>query len=182
MSSQAAPKVEAAAAAAAGRAAEIDLPHRDLVDRSAQFSHAFLRWLERSTTGGLPYPRVRVLEVLHCGGPAKMKDLADNLGMSARNLTTLADGLEADSLVRRISHPTDRRATLLELTDDGMAAANCSLGPRLAEIGRLFDELSPADQTRLGRSLETLTAAMNAGCPSASACDGSDGSDGASAS
>ena len=38
---------------------------------------------------------------------------------------------------------------MLELTDDGLAAADESLVPRLAEISRLFDELSPTARTAL---------------------------------
>ena len=71
---------------------------------------------------GLTYPRLRVLEELHCHGPAKLRSLADLVGMSARNLTALADGLEAEGFARRIDHPTDRRVTLLELTAAGVAA------------------------------------------------------------
>jgi DNA-binding MarR family transcriptional regulator len=141
---------------------EVHVPHRELIEESARFSRAFLRWLD-GTAGRLTYPRLRVLEILHCQGPAKMKDLAGELEMTARNLTTLADSLEADALVRRVSHPTDRRATLLELTSTGIAAAECSLAPRLSEISALFDELPPAEQTQLRHSLATLVAAMETG-------------------
>lgn len=147
----------------------VDFPHRDLIELAARFSHTFLRWLDEAG-GGLTYPRLRVLEVLHCQGPAKMKDLADSVGMSARNLTTLADGLEADSLVRRVSHPSDRRATLLELTKSGVAAAECSLAPRLAEISALFDALQPTERDRLRRLLHTLVTAMETGPSADSPC------------
>lgn len=138
---------------------DIDVPHRDLVETSARFAQAFIRWLA-DTSEGLTYPRIRMLEVLHCQGPAKMKDLADNLGLTARNLTTLADGLEADGLVCRTAHPSDRRSTLIELTASGMAAAECTLAPRLSEISGLFDELSATQRSQLQRSLSTLVAAM----------------------
>jgi DNA-binding MarR family transcriptional regulator len=140
---------------------DFDVPHRELIERSARFSQAFLRWLD-GTTGGFTYPRLRVLEVLHCNGPTKMKQLADLVGMTARNLTTLADGLEGDALVRRVSHPTDRRATLLELTPSGAAAAECSLAPRLAEISGLFDSLEASEQQQLRRLLDVLVTAMEA--------------------
>lgn len=145
----------------ATRHPDIDVVHRDLVEISARFANAFIRWLA-DTPEGLTYPRLRMLEVLHCRGPAKMKDLADSLGLTARNLTTLADGLEIDGLVRRISHPSDRRSTLIELTASGMAAAECSLAPRLAEISCLFNELSTTQRSQLQRSLNTLVTAMEA--------------------
>ncbi len=144
--------------------ASIDVPHRELLELSAHFSHSFLRWVDARPAGGLTFPRLRVLEALHCQGPAKMKSLADLLGLSARNLTAVADSLESEGLLRRVAHPNDRRATLLELTNEGQAAADESLVPRLAEIGRLFDELSPAERNNLRAALATLVAAMESGC------------------
>src|SRR6476620_8690822 len=93
-----------------------DVDDRELFELSVRFAQSFLRFLDGCGGDGLTYPRLRLLEVLHCQGPAKMKTLADGLGLSARNLTALADSLECEGLVRRVAHPTDRRATLLELT------------------------------------------------------------------
>jgi len=143
---------------------DLDVPHRELLEVAARFSHSFLRWLDASSEGGLTYPRLRLLEVLHCQGPAKMKTLADEMGLSARNMTAVADSLQGDGLLRRVAHPTDRRATILELTDAGCAAADESLAPRLQEISRLFDELSPTARASLHRTLATLVAAMDSGC------------------
>jgi DNA-binding MarR family transcriptional regulator len=102
-----------------------------------------------------------VLEELHCHGPAKLRSLADLVGMSARNLTALADGLEAEGFARRIDHPTDRRVTLLELTAAGVAAADDALSPRLARMGELFDRLSPEERDDLERMLRTLVDAID---------------------
>ncbi len=140
--------------------ASLDLPHRELMELSARFSRCFLRWLDSRTPGGFTYPRLRVLEALHCQGPAKMKTLADALGLSARNLTAVADSLESDGLLRRVAHPSDRRATLLELTAEGQLAADKSLVPRLVEISGLFDELSPTERSTLRATLTTLVGAM----------------------
>jgi DNA-binding MarR family transcriptional regulator len=140
--------------------AVLDIPHRELVELAARFSHAFRRWVDTGNPDGLTFSRLRLLETLHCQGPAKMKTLADGLNLSARNLTSAADSLEADGLVRRVAHPTDRRATLLELTPTGEAEADESLGPRLAQISGLFDELSPAVRATLRAALATLVAAM----------------------
>jgi DNA-binding MarR family transcriptional regulator len=145
-----------------------DVPHRELLELSARFAHSFLRWLDAGAAGGLTYPRLRVLEVLHCQGPAKMKTLADGLGLSARNLTAVADSLEGEGLLRRVAHPSDRRATLLELTDEGRAAAGESLVPRLVEISRLFDGLSPTARADLRRTLSALVVAMESSSDSGS--------------
>jgi DNA-binding MarR family transcriptional regulator len=69
-----------------------------------------------------------------------------------------------------VGHPTDRRATLLELTPTGQAAADESLAPRLEEISRLFDELSPTARNNLRQALTALVAAMEAGCAGKETC------------
>ena len=141
----------------------LDIPYRELLQLSARFSQLFLRRLDSRPPGGLTYPRLRVLEALHCQGPAKMKTLADALGLSARNLTAVADSLETEGLLRRVAHPSDRRATMLELTDAGQAAADCSLVPRLVQISGVFDELSPTERDNLRATLAALVATMESG-------------------
>jgi DNA-binding MarR family transcriptional regulator len=134
----------------------VELPNRQLVEQALHFSKAFLRWVDGRGEGSLSYPRLRVMESLHCNGPARMRDLADELSLPARNLTTIADGLEAEDLVRRTAHPTDRRVTLLELTAAGREAVAEALAPRLLQISALFDVLPPAEKTTLLVALETL--------------------------
>jgi DNA-binding MarR family transcriptional regulator len=155
-------------AAAAGSDEE-----RAIIDLSARFAHAFLRHLDGSTKGGFSYPRLRVLEYLHCKGPTTMRPLAEGLGLSARNMTAVADSLEADGFLRRVAHPTDRRATILELTDDGVVAAEAALAPRFAEISALFEPLSDTQRRRFVATLSTLVDRMEQGCPE-SGCAGSD--------
>lgn len=138
----------------------------ELIDLAARFARGFGRILDGKQPGGLAYPHLRVLETLHCQGPSTMRPIAERLGLSARNLTAVADSLEGDGLVRRSVHPHDRRATILELTDEGHAAADTALSPRVGEIMALFQRLAPADVERFRRILAELVEAMEAGCPS----------------
>jgi DNA-binding MarR family transcriptional regulator len=144
-------------------AGAVDVPHGELVELSARFAHAYLRWLATSTSDGLSYPGMRLLETLHCQGPAKMRELADGLGLSARNMTALADTLEAEGLVQRVAHPSDRRATLLELSEAGFAAADQSLAPRLTAISRIFDQLPSSQRACLTEALIALVDALEPG-------------------
>jgi DNA-binding MarR family transcriptional regulator len=91
----------------------------------------------------------------------RMRDIADQVDLPARNLTAVADTLETEHLVRRTPHPTDRRATLLELTDAGRSAIESALGPRLLEIDALFDVLSTTEKARLLSGLKRLVDAMD---------------------
>jgi DNA-binding MarR family transcriptional regulator len=139
------------------------LPNEELVAEAVRFTKAFQRSLARRTDGSLTYDRARVLQTLHCEGPQRMRDLADELDLPARTLTTVADALEGEDLVRRTPHPTDRRVVLLELTPAGRSAVECDLVPRLAEIGAVFDVLSPAEKAALRASLTRVVDVLDRG-------------------
>ncbi len=105
-----------------------------------------MRWLEATASGGLSYPRVRLLEALGCEGPAMMRSLGERLGLSPRNMTALVDSLEDEGLVRRRPHPSDRRALLVELTDEGIEVAAAAFEQRITAVSEVFDDLSQAQQ------------------------------------
>ena len=135
---------------------------RALVAETARFTAAFIRWTEARNCGGLSYTRLQLLQALHCGGPAIMRDLGGQLGVSPRNMTAMVDALEDAQLVVRRPHPTDRRATLVELSPAGARQAEDALGPRLDAIAELFEGFSAADQQAFATALYRLGVAMRA--------------------
>lgn len=135
---------------------------RLLVAETARFTSAFVRWMEGRACGGLSYARLRLLQTLHCGGPAIMRDLGDQLGVSPRNMTAMVDALEDAKLVVRRPHPTDRRATLVELSRSGAREAEQALEPRLDAMAELFEDFSPDEQQAFADALIRLGRAMRA--------------------
>lgn len=135
-----------------------DVPNAELVELTARFATAYVRWLDSaaSSDDGLPFAQLRMLETLHCQGPQMMRTVSDGLGLSARHVTALTDALESEGLVRRVAHPTDRRAIMLELTEAGFARAEETLAPRLQSLGGLFDALSEEDRAHLTAILGEL--------------------------
>lgn len=91
-------------------------------------------------------------------GRVRMGDLAAALGVTARNVTTIVDGLEDEGLLTRLQHPTDRRVTLLELTEKGRAhiAQIHALHHAIAE--RFFAPLDGAERGELLRLLAKVQA------------------------
>src|ERR1700674_3672138 len=89
----------------------------EAADAMADFAPTSRRWTRPLVGDARSYSRMRLLCQLHDDGPRRMADLASGLDVTPRNVTTLVDGLERDGLVRRRPHPTDRRATVIELTD-----------------------------------------------------------------
>jgi DNA-binding MarR family transcriptional regulator len=91
---------------------------------------------------GLTVPRAHMLWLLHHRGPSTQRALAAALKVTPRNVTGLVDGLVASGHVTREPHPTDRRATLVSLTERAAAT--------LAEMDaahRRLSELLFADMT-----------------------------------
>ena len=52
-------------------------------------------------------------------GALPLGKMGDRLMLHPTSVTNIIDRLEDQGLVRRVSHPTDRRTTLAEITDEG---------------------------------------------------------------
>jgi DNA-binding MarR family transcriptional regulator len=103
---------------------------------------------------------LQVLGVLRCKGAQIMSDLGDELGVTARQVTNLVDALEAEGLVRRTAHPTDRRATIIEITPEGEEQAGKLCQPFHAKLAELYRTFPEADQRELLRLLEALLSTL----------------------
>jgi DNA-binding MarR family transcriptional regulator len=134
-----------------------DAPADSLARSFEDLMGEYVRWLRfQAPAGGPSTSRLRLLESLHCEGAQKMNELAETLGVTPRNVTALVDGLEEEGVVRRRAHPTDRRATLIELTETAPDPIALMAAHRAA-IGQLFSCLTKeeqADYLALTRRLE----------------------------
>src|SRR3954452_10100456 len=72
---------------------------------------------------GLTLFRAHLICRLVQRGPSTQRASADAVGVSARTVTGLTDGLEETGFVTREKHPSDRRAALVTLTTHGQAIA-----------------------------------------------------------
>src|SRR6266496_2249838 len=72
--------------------------------------------------GGISYVQFQLLARLaDAHGPLTMTQLADGVGYSRSGLSYQADLLEKDGLITRGPSPDDDRATLVTITDSGLA-------------------------------------------------------------
>jgi DNA-binding MarR family transcriptional regulator len=132
-----------------------------LVDEFADFGPSYIRWAKsRLRDRGLTYARMRLLGTLHCGGPQIMSSISDELGVTRRNVTALVDALEDEGLVRRQPHPTDRRATVIELTPEGERTTGAMYDEHRQAVAELFADLSEEDQRELIRLVGLLRDAL----------------------
>jgi DNA-binding MarR family transcriptional regulator len=85
-----------------------------------------------------------------------MSSISDELGVTRRNVTALVDALEEEGLLRRKPHPTDRRATVIELTDLGEGTMDRLYDEHRVAVAGLFDDLDEDDRRELTRMLGAL--------------------------
>jgi DNA-binding MarR family transcriptional regulator len=100
--------------------------------------------------------QLRALRVLSRNGPIRLSRLSDKLHIAPRSATEVTDALESRGLVERQPDLTDRRATLVQLTEHGRSVLDAIRAARGSEAERLFSQLSPADQAGLARILGQL--------------------------
>ncbi|GAB3476117.1 MarR family winged helix-turn-helix transcriptional regulator [Amycolatopsis cihanbeyliensis] len=70
---------------------------------------------------GLTFARYEALVLLTFARRSSlpMRVMGERLQLHPTSVTNIVDRLEKDSLVKRMPHPTDRRTTLVEITEDG---------------------------------------------------------------
>jgi DNA-binding MarR family transcriptional regulator len=126
----------------------------DLAEALLGTAHAFKQWgnlcFSQAEPGlrELSIPRARLLAAVADAGndPVRMGDLSAALGVTARNITTIVDALEREGLLARKPDPTDRRAILLELTEQGHAHVEHVHAMQLDLAERLFSALNPHER------------------------------------
>ncbi|MEZ5166814.1 MAG: MarR family transcriptional regulator [Acidimicrobiales bacterium] len=69
---------------------------------------------------GLTFARYQVLGMTRWSGPLTLGAVSHGLWITPPTVTSAIDRLEAAGLTRRVPHPTDARATLVEITDEGI--------------------------------------------------------------
>lgn len=106
---------------------------------------------------GLTPARTHLLWLVHAQGPSTQGALARALQVSPRNVTGLVDALEAGGFARRTPHPTDRRATLVELTEQGTRTVTEMEGQRQRIAAHLVSGFDPDRLERFRADLDAVT-------------------------
>jgi DNA-binding MarR family transcriptional regulator len=114
---------------------------------------------------GLTRARAGLLWALHHDGPMTQGALARTLGVTPRNVTGLLDVLETSGLVSRSAHPSDRRATLVDLTTEGRDTTTRLRAGRDELATNLFSDLSQKQLTAFHRTLMAVTERLRAANP-----------------
>ncbi|MCW3836968.1 MarR family winged helix-turn-helix transcriptional regulator [Sphingomonas canadensis] len=85
--------------------------------------------------------------------------------VTSGGLTGLANRLERRGLIQRVSHPSDQRSNLIELTGEGQALAHDTMSHFAAMEQELMAGLSPVDRARGNAFLSKLLHSIEAALP-----------------
>lgn len=105
---------------------------------------------------GIPLdrPALTVLITLRMAGqPLRVGEIATRMQVVGPHVTRLLHDLERADLVRRVTDPNDQRARLIELSDQGSAAAGRYLEAVLGWFTGAIADWPDEDQQTFGRLL-----------------------------
>lgn len=108
---------------------------------------------------GLSLARLMVLHELVDRGPIRIGSLSTCLNVAARTMTSTVDGLARDGLVERRPDPTDGRAVVVSLTEQGRRQYERGVEIRNGVLAEIFDVLDDRDREQLAHLLRRLGAA-----------------------
>ncbi|KAA0084511.1 MarR family transcriptional regulator [Mycolicibacterium sp. P9-64] len=103
---------------------------------------------------------LRALQSLDRRGPSMVGELGDDLGLVPSTASRLSDRLAEAGLITRRPAPSNRRSTLLELTDAGRAILDELVALRLRVFGEVADQMSKQDRAALLRGAHAFTVAQ----------------------
>ena len=104
---------------------------------------------------GLSWSEYHVVQAC-AGAPAKPSEIAESVGLTPAGVTDVLDRLEQRRLVRRASHPKDRRAVLVELTRAGERLYGETRSALQTEARELSGALTPEEREALITGLGAL--------------------------
>jgi DNA-binding MarR family transcriptional regulator len=145
---------------------DLDASPMGVIGRMARLS----KHLERSIQGtvsefDLNPGEFDVLATLRrAGQPYRLSptELFNAMMVSSGTMTHRIDGLEQTGLVKRIADPSDRRGTLIELTDKGFNLVEPAVETHVANAHRMLGALEESERTVLAQLLRKFLMSFEA--------------------
>ena len=106
---------------------------------------------------GLGVTETQAISYLTVHGDRGQNELAADLGLSSGASTALVDRLERQGIAERYPHPSDRRRTLVRLSDRGHEVVQQSR----AWLGTAFHDVPPEELEALAGTLRSLAGRLD---------------------
>jgi DNA-binding MarR family transcriptional regulator len=101
-----------------------------------------------------------LFQLRHATEPTIARRLAMSMGRSPAALSKSLAKLEQRGMVRREANPSDRRAALVAITEEGEAAVDEIFPRRLTLEGEALATLTPAERAAASKALQLLSRAV----------------------
>jgi MarR family transcriptional regulator, 2-MHQ and catechol-resistance regulon repressor len=96
------------------------------------------------------------MEALYHLGPLNQRAIGEKILKSGGNITMVVDNLEKMGYVKREKDPSDRRAVLIHLTDEGKKFIGSFFPKHLEKIKQEFDILTEVEKIKLAEICKKL--------------------------
>lgn len=94
-------------------------------------------------------------------GPQRLGALATAFGLDPSTITRQVQALEEIGLAARTTDPSDRRASILDLTDTGRAVLDSTRTRRRTKLQKALSDWPESDLTDFGRLLKEFNASLD---------------------
>jgi DNA-binding MarR family transcriptional regulator len=128
---------------------------RDSEAVAAAIDHLVM-WARRQAPAPVSTTTITTLDTLLAEGPLRVSHLAEREAISQPGMTTLIDRLEAAGQAERIPDPSDRRATLVRITDLGRKVLAARQADRTAALVAELERLDATDKQALLAALPAV--------------------------
>jgi DNA-binding MarR family transcriptional regulator len=112
-------------------------------------AHWHVRFSELLAKEGLTFEQWRILLITSQLGPMNIKQLSEHTVLPYSTLGRWLARMEKSGLVRRCSHPDDRRAVTINITSQGRRKFETVLPIALAEYRYATSDLSPLEESAI---------------------------------
>jgi DNA-binding MarR family transcriptional regulator len=94
-------------------------------------------------------------------GPQRLGALATAFGLDPSTITRQVQALEEIGLADRTTDPSDRRASILDLTDNGRVVLEETRARRRTRLQNALEDWSESDRAEFGRLLREFNASLD---------------------
>lgn len=124
------------------------------------FMHRSMRgWNQFAKTTGLSMPQFSILMQLHYKGACGLSEISERFNITAAAASQLADKLVQGGYLERTEDPSDRRAKLLRLSENGAKLVDNGIQERYRWMDELSSKLNAEERAKVSEALIILTEA-----------------------
>lgn len=129
---------------------------QDIMDTIPAVMHFMRTEMRLHTSSTLSVPQFRVLAYLRRHDGVSFSAVAAHLGVTRATVSAMVDGLVRKGLVDRVVDCTERRRSVLTLTDAGSALFESALAATRRRLAEALSSFSPRQIAQLAGAMRLL--------------------------